>query len=179
MVTDYIDDKSLDNVYSALMPQNRLILKICESTGLRISDVLRMPSGIAQRGHIRELKTGKSRYYYIPKELYEQVISQSGKFYLFQNARDETKHKTRQSVWYDIKRAQRLFRMPENVGTHSMRKRYAVAQYNKHGDISKIKKALNHESEYVTILYAMADELTKRKIADRKGRGKKNRKSPH
>lgn len=161
------------------MPQNRLILRICDATGLRISDVLRMPAGISQRGHIRELKTGKSRYYYIPKDLYQQAIEQSGSYFLFQNARDETKHKTRQSVWYDIKRAQKLFRMPENIGTHSMRKRYAVAQYNKHGDISKIKKALNHDSEYVTVLYAMADELTKRKIADRRERGKKKKRSAH
>ena len=170
MITvDYIDEKSLDNVLSSLMPQNRLIIELCVATGLRVGDVLRMPSGIKQRGTIRETKTGKSRSYYIPKELYERVTAQQGKYYLFPGARNEQQHKTRQAVWYDIKRAQRLFRMPENIGTHSARKIYAVSIFNKSGDLQRVKEKLNHDSEYVTMIYAMADILTRKKFADRKG----------
>ena len=173
ITADYIDEKSLDNVLSALMPQNRLIIEICIATGLRIGDVLRMPAGIKQRGTIREEKTGKSRSYYIPKDLFERVNAQKGLYFLFPGARDEKKHKTRQAVWYDIKRAQKLFRMPENIGTHTARKIYAVAEYNKHGDIQRVKEKLNHESESVTLIYIMADLLTQKKIAHRKGGRKK------
>lgn len=143
------------------MPQNALILKCCEATGLRVSDVLKFENPFKQRGTIVETKTGKRKYYYIPKNLYYQIREQSGIYYAFEHAKDPHRHKTRQAVWADIKRAQKAFRLPENIGTHSMRKRYAVAQYSKSGDLQKVKKLLNHDNIYTTMLYAMADELTK------------------
>ena len=56
-----------------------------------------------------------------------------------------------------MKRAAKAFRLPINVGTHSARKFYAVELMRKYGDIDRVRRALNHDSETVTLLYAMAD----------------------
>ena len=42
MRTDYLLHKEVEHVLAALMPQNRLIMRLCLHTGLRLSDVLCM-----------------------------------------------------------------------------------------------------------------------------------------
>ena len=45
----------------------------------------------------------------------------------------------------------------------SARKLYAVSEYRRTGSIERVKELLNHEDEAVTILYAMADQLERRR----------------
>ena len=82
-------------------------------------------------------------------------------------AHDRSKHRTRQAVWKDLKRVQRAFRFEVNVGTHSMRKDYAVDLMEKYGDIERVRRALNHSDATVTVLYALADHLTRSAAARR------------
>ena len=49
--------------------------------------------------------------------------------------------------------------MPQNVGTHSARKVYAVRLMERYGDIKQVQRVLRHSSPAVTAIYAMADEL--------------------
>lgn len=44
-----------------------------------------------------------------------------------------------------------------------MRKVYAVNEFQKDGDLARVRKLLNHSSDAVTILYALADKYAKRK----------------
>ena len=70
-----------------------------------------------------------------------------------------------------MKRAARAFRLRRNVGPHTARKIYAVQLMQKYGDIEKVRKALNHDNEFVTLIYAMADkhaELRKKSSRSRK-----------
>lgn len=83
---------------------------------------------------------------------------------------DWRKHRTRQAVYKDIKRAARLFRLPAQlqVSPHTARKVYAVAAYQTSGSLKRVQALLQHSDEAVTMLYAMADELTARRMGGRK-----------
>ena len=67
-----------------------------------------------------------------------------------------------------MKRAAKAFRLQLNVGPHSARKVYAVELMQKYGDIERVRRALNHNSETVTLLYAMADRQREARHRKRK-----------
>lgn len=168
MRTEYLLAREVDRVLAALMPQNALIMRVILHTGMRISDVLALRTDqLATSGWYVEQKTGKKRRYGLPKPLLEAIKAQAGPVWAFSGRSDPTKHKTRQAVWADVKRASRAFRMPQNVGTHSARKVYAVELMAKYGDIERVQRALNHSSPCITAVYAMSDQLLERRLASR------------
>lgn len=174
MTTEYLYRQEVDRVLAALMPQNQLIVRLMLHTGMRLSDALQLRSeGLSTSGWYTEGKTGKRRRYGIPKPLLEAIMEQSGPEWAFPGRKRGT-HKTRQAVWRDIKRAARAFRLPQNVGAHSMRKVYAVRLMKKYGKLERVQKNLNHASASVTTVYAMADLLLDRKLKDRERRRKKS-----
>ena len=67
-----------------------------------------------------------------------------------------------------MKRAAKAFRLPQNVGPHSARKVFAVDLMDKYGDIDRVLRALNHSSESVTLIYAMADKALMKKQGRRR-----------
>lgn len=142
-------------------------MEVSLATGLRLSDVLNMRTDkLAERMTIRQLKTGKTRRIRLPVELYRRCLSQAGKVWVWEGRTDWRKHRSRQAVYKDIKRAARLFRLPADlqVSPHTARKVYAVTAYQHSGSLRHVQQLLQHESEAVTMLYAMADELTARRI---------------
>lgn len=157
---------------SALMPQNRLIVRVMLHTGMRLSDALNLRSeGLSTSGWYTESKTGKKRRYGLPKPLYDAIREQAGPEWAFPG-RKPGAHKTRQAVWKDIKRASIAFRLPQNVGAHSMRKVYAVRLLEKYGSMERVRQNLNHSSASITAIYAMADSLLDRKMKERERRRK-------
>ena len=172
MKTDYILHKELDKVLDLLTPGNRIVMKTAIQTGLRISDVLLLRrEKLGRQFWIVEQKTGKKRRVNLPETLLEEILLRSeGSEWAFPG-RDPGKHRSRQAVWKDVKRAQRAFRLPQNLGTHTARKVYAVELFDRYGDLQRVRRALNHQSLEVTVLYAMADELTRRRLAKRKKAG--------
>lgn len=172
MKTDYILHKELDKVLDLLTSGNRIVMKTAIQTGLRISDVLSLRrEKLGRQFWIVEQKTGKKRRVNLPEALLEEILLQSeGSEWAFPG-RDPGKHRSRQAVWKDVKRAQRAFRLPQNLGTHTARKVYAVELFDRYGDLQRVRRALNHQSLEVTVLYAMADELTRRRLAKRKKAG--------
>ena len=172
--TEYLFNKEVERVLDALMPENRLIIRVILHTGLRISDVLNLkPEQLSPQFWITEQKTGKRRRVNLPGPLLADLKRNAGKYWVFQGYRDPKKHKTRQAVWHDVKRAAAAFRLPQNVGTHSARKVYAVDLLQKYGDIERVRRALNHSKKYpsTTLIYATADALLEAKYK-RRGRKK-------
>lgn len=110
-----------------------------------------------------ESKTGKRKQIGFDDELAAAILRQSSTFWAFPSPKDPKKHRTRQAVWKDIKRAATAFRLPQNAGTHSMRKVYAVELMRKYGSIERVRKALNHDRYTTTMIYAMADKLMETK----------------
>ncbi len=176
MTTEYLYQQEVDRVLSALMPQNQLIVKVMLQTGMRLSDALQMRTeGLATSGWYTEGKTGKRRRYGLKKPLLEAIQEQAGPEWAFPGRKAGT-HKTRQAVWRDIKRAAVAFRLPQNVGAHSIRKVYAVKLLRKYGKLEKVQRNLNHASGSVTAIYAMADILLDRKLDARERRRKSRKK---
>lgn len=169
MTTEYLLDKEVGRVLAALMPQNQLIMRVILHNGARIGDVLRLRTEQLRPSFwYFEQKTGKRRRMGLPVPLLEAIQRQAGEEWAFPG-RDGKRPKTRQAVWADVKRAQRAFRLPQNIGTHSARKVYAVKLLEKYGDIERVRRALNHSSTAVTSIYAMADLLLeKRRGASRR-----------
>lgn len=158
MTTEYLLETEVQRVLMALTPVNRLVVRTMLHTGLRVGDVLALRSAqLGRRFWITEAKTGKRRQVAFPDELLADLRAQAGKIWVFESARDPAKHRTRQAVWKDVKRAAKAFRLPQNVGTHSMRKVYAVRLMGKYGDIKRVQRALQHSSPATTLIYAMAD----------------------
>lgn len=163
--SSYFAVENFEHVLAALMPPNRLAVRVSLATGLRISDVLSIKtSQLAQRMTIREQKTGKTRRVYIPKSLLDDMFLCAGRFYVFEHRLSEHEHRTRQAVFKDLKRAARLFRLEKDlqISPHSARKIFAVEKLKKYGDIKKIQKLLNHSNEAVTMIYCMADIISER-----------------
>lgn len=147
-------------MFAALMPENRLVCRTCVATGLRVGDVLALkPQQLATQFWITEQKTGKRRRVNLKQELLDDLKKHSGKEWVFPG-RDPRKHRTRQAVWRDVKRAAKAFRLPQNVAVHSLRKVYAHEMLTKSkGDLSKVQRALNHSDAATTMVYIMAYQL--------------------
>lgn len=172
MTTEYLLDREVERVLACLTWQNRLIIRTVLHTGLRISDVLGLRTEqLKPSGWLVEKKTGKRRRYGIPEPLLSNIKRQAGKVWAFPSPVKRgnlERHKTRQAVWHDVKRAQRAFRLVQNVGTHSFRKVYAVQLMSKYGDIEKVRRNLNHSSATVTVIYACADVLLERRLREKR-----------
>lgn len=155
----------MSHVLAALTYENRLAITVSLLTGLRIGDVLNMRSRdlTHDRFTITEEKTLKRRTVRLPDKLRDELLAIAGKIYVFENRLSARKHRTRQAVYKDIKRAAKAFRVKINLSCHTARKIYAVNEYKKDFSVSRVKKLLNHSSEAVTMIYAIADELTERK----------------
>ena len=170
---DHIDPVELGHLLAALMPENRLALEISLATGLRISDVLGLRTEVLRsasdgRVTVRELKTGKNRRVRVPAELRERALGLAGRLYVFEHRYSRDKHRTRQAVWKDLKRIASAFRLKSNITPHSARKAYAVEKYQQVG-LKRLQGLLQHKDEAVTVIYALADELTARKRRRRPG----------
>lgn len=141
-----------------LMPANALVIETMLETGLRVSDVLALTSEQLRKGQrftVSESKTGKGKRIYIGKSLYFRLLDQCGKKWVFPSARDDRKHRTRQAVWADVKRAAKALRLPQNVAPHSARKSYACGEYERTHDLQAVKSKLNHTNIDTTVLYLL------------------------
>lgn len=170
MRTEYLLENEVDLVLAALTETNRLVMRTALTTGLRVGDVLALtPDRLKPHFWVTEQKTGKKRQVGLPEPLLSDLRAHAGKLWVFPG-RDPGKHHTRQAVWKDVKRAAAAFRLVQNVGPHSARKVYAVELMKRYGDIDRVRRALNHNSETVTLIYAMADRQLEAKYRRRRAR---------
>ena len=158
----------MEHVFAALTPENRRVCKVCVETGLRVGDVVQLRTEqLSPQFWITESKTGKRRRVNLKAELLADLKKHAGKEWVFPG-RDPRKHRTRQAVWVDVKRAAKAFRLPQNVSVHSLRKVYACDMLTKsNGDVSKVQKALNHGDAATTMIYIMAEQIYRAKYGER------------
>ena len=173
MKTEAMLNREVGLVLAALTPQNRLVMRVALHTGLRIGDILSLKTE-ALRPHfwVTESKTGKRRQIGLPEPLLGDLQASAGAVWVFEG-RSPEKHRTRQAVWKDVKRAAKAFRLRANIAPHSARKTYAADLLAKYGDIEKVRRALNHSNYAVTMIYAMADQQRQAKEKRRAQQTKK------
>lgn len=174
MRTEYLIDREVERVLDLLTYENRLVMRTLLHTGLRISDVLQLrPEQLKPNFWVTEQKTGKRKQVGLPEPLLSDLCASAGRTWVFAGA-DPAKHRTRQAVWKDVKRAAAALRLTANAAPHSARKVYAVKLLEKYGDIERVRRALNHGGIEVTLIYAMADkQLTAKGRRRRAAAGRK------
>lgn len=171
MKTEYLLEKEVERVLDLLTYENRLVLRVLLHTGLRISDALQLrPEQLRPNFWVTEQKTGKRKQVGLPEPLLSDLRQAAGAEWVFPG-NDPRKHRSRQAVWKDVKRAAAALRLTQNAAPHSARKVYAVELLQKYGDIEKVRRALNHGGLAVTMIYAMADKQLSAK-------GRRRRSSP-
>lgn len=158
MRSEYLLDREVELILQLLTPENRLVMRTLLHTGLRIGDVLRLkPEQLKPNFWITEQKTGKRRQVGLPEPLLTDLRASADSEWVFPGQRPG-KPRTRQAVWKDVKRAAEAMRLTANAAPHSARKVYAVELLQKYGNIERVKRALNHGSIEVTLIYALADK---------------------
>lgn len=160
MTAEYLLFEQMEHVFAALTPENRLVCRVCVATGLRVGDVVALRTDqLAPQFWVTEQKTGKRRRVNLAAALLDELRRQSGAVWVFPG-RDPAKHRTRQAVWRDVKRAAKAFRLPQNVSVHSLRKVWAVDKLTKaRGNLAVVQRGLNHSDQATTMIYAMAYQL--------------------
>ena len=170
MKTEYLLNREVDLVLSMLTARNALIMRAALHTGLRVSDILSIKTDqLKPRFWVTEGKTGKRRQVGLPEPLLSDIKKQAGPTWAFENPMTN-RPQTRQAVWKDVKRAAKALRLPQNIGPHSMRKVFAVELLSRYGDIDRVRRALNHSSAAVTLIYAMADRQLESKQKRRRAK---------
>ena len=158
MRTEYLLQREVELVLDLLTYENRLVLRTLLHTGLRIGDVLQLkPEQLKPNFWVTEQKTGKRRQVGLPEPWLADLRASADSRWVFPGSKPG-KHRTRQAVWKDVKRAAAALRLTANAAPHSARKVYAVELLRKYGDIDRVRRALNHGGLEVTLIYAMADK---------------------
>lgn len=161
MRSRWVEDDTMRCILTAMTYENRLAILVSLRHGLRIGDVLGLKTRDVQKGDftIYESKTGKRKRIHLGSSLQADLLAVAGKIFVFEGRTSPNRHRTRQAVFKDIKRVATAFRL-KGVSPHSARKCYAVRKYHDCGDMRAVKRLLNHSDEAVTVLYALADELS-------------------
>lgn len=163
-------NREVELVLGLLTYENRLVMRLLLHTGLRIGDALRLkPEQLRPNFWITEQKTGKRRQVGIPEPLLTDLRDAAGLYWVFPGI-DPRKHRSRQAVWKDVKRAAAAARLTCNAAPHSARKVYAVELLQRYGDIDRVRRALNHGGLEVTLIYAMADKRLRAKGQQRRAK---------
>lgn len=164
MKSDYIERDKVDKILFFVSPKVRLICEVAIATGLRIGDIVLLKTSQIENSNrvtVREQKTRKSRRIYLRRDLLCKLRAQSGDIWVF-SGRNSNKHFSRQGVWKALKKAANLCGYSENISPHTFRKYYAVNLMRRGFDLQYVSRRLGHSSEFVTMIYALADVLSKK-----------------
>lgn len=157
--TDYLKPRDFDKVYMLMKYENALAMRVSLETGLRIGDVLSLKPENIDGNTIRAVaeKTGKPYKKNISADLAERLRHISGALWVFEG-RDPRNHRTRATVWKDVKQASNNLGLNINLGCHSARKAYAVELFKSQG-ITAVQRELQHDNTETSMLYAFAHLL--------------------
>lgn len=159
MRSEYFNLTDYGRVLARMTPENALAVRVSLETGLRIGDVLKIKvNDIHKRTlyYVAE-KTGKAGKKVLSPELVKALRREGGSGgYVFKSPVNPLKHRTRQAVWQNLKRAAAECGITSNLTPHSARKTYAVEEYHEHG-INAAAAELQHSNIQTTLLYALSD----------------------
>lgn len=160
MRTFYLNPVIYNKLYSVMQYKNALALRTSLETGLRIDDVLSLKCEQLNKRTLvgRASKTGKVFRKVVSVDLSKRLFEIKGEVYIFEGRLNKNKHRTRQAVWKDVKKAAEILEIDGNIAPHSARKTYAVEKFKDSG-LGAVQKGLQHTDIHTTMLYAFADYL--------------------
>ena len=160
MRTYYLNPVVYNKLYACMQYPNALALRVSLETGLRIDDVLSLTVKQLDKRTLYGVakKTKKAFKKTISQDLANRLRQIQGEFYIFEGRLNARKHRTRQAVWKDVKKASRVLHINGNIAPHSARKTYGVEKFKEAG-IGTVQRELQHNDVSTTVLYAFADYL--------------------
>ena len=159
---DFIEREHFSLLLELMRPDNALALRVALVTGLRIGDVLALtPECLGSDNIVRTIcaKTDKPFEGRVPSHIAIELWQNANDFWLFPSPTDRERHKTRQAVWADLKKAVKKCGVRLNVTPHSARKIYAVETFHRKG-LDAVQERLGHDRIETSMLYAFADFVT-------------------
>ncbi len=155
--SEYLNPEVYRELYRVMQRDNVNALRVSLETGLRIDDVLSLhPDQVRGRTiAYTASKTGKSGKARISEGLRRELLTGANSVFVFPG-RKAGKHRTRQAVYKDLKKACKLLGVSGQISPHSARKTFAV-ELRKSAGLAEVQKALQHTDQDTTMLYAFAD----------------------
>ena len=159
MKSEYLNEKVWNVLWHHLNYENALVLRLCLATGMRVGDAVALKrSNLTERGvDYVASKTGKRAKCPLSKELVRRLANISDGVWIFPGRK--TGHRTRQAVYKDLRKACERLGVEGHITPHSTRKTFGVHVYRTKG-LEACKELLQHDSEAVTLIYALADRVT-------------------
>lgn len=126
-------------------------MDIAVETGLRISDILSLPSELSTRMEVKEQKTGKTREVTMSRELLSRATT-----YHNTDGRPDNGKLFDIGRWTFYKQVTKVAKGLglEHISAHSFRKTYAYEYYLKHG-LKATQEELRHDYASTTLFYVM------------------------
>lgn len=163
MRVNALNKETQEKFVKALPIQYSLIWRIGAHTGLRISDIVCLEKSVLNQKYktIRAKKTNKPIRISLPKKLKEDLklwcnrdYNSKKSNYIFYSSRSKSTHIERIAVFKNFKKVAKEMKLPQNIGTHSMRHTYATMIYKKYkGNLFEVQKRLQHSNINDTLLY--------------------------
>lgn len=167
------DKKVLEEVLNELnkgknAKRNVLIFKLGVTTGLRISDIIKLRIEDV-RGktefELTEQKTNKKRKVYLDNILADLTnylnSLDADDIWLFPNYWDKSKHLTSNQYYKLLQKVAKELEI-DYLGTHSMRKTFGYWYYKEYKDVATLMTIFNHSSPSITLRYiGITDEEIK------------------
>ena len=160
MRTYYLNPVLYNKLYACMQYPNALALRTSLETGLRIDDVLSLTTRQLKKRTLYGIAHKTKKYFRktISQDLANRLRQIQGNLYIFEGRLNPQKHRTRQAVWKDVKKASKLLMLNGNIAPHSARKTYGVEKFKESG-LGTVQKELQHNDVSTTVLYAFADYL--------------------
>lgn len=160
--SEYLPPELWEQLYNIMQRANVNVMRVAIETGLRIDDVLSLRTAQLRAAQKRRnvldytaKKTGKNGKTRLTAELMRELMSGAGETWVFPG-RSSGKHRTRQTVYKDVKKAAKTLGVTGQISPHSARKTFAVELRKKAG-VAEVQKQLQHTNAETTNLYAFAD----------------------
>jgi integrase/recombinase XerD len=180
------ENEVLKICYSSNNPKHRLLLRLAYSSGLRVSEVVRLKFSHIdfERKMIRiqQGKGKKDRYSVLADSIVEEIrfhLNEQHKLLIF-NHQNPTAHSTSQDLWIflgtnndhlSIRTAEKIFEnaklksgILKNVSFHSLRHAFATHLLEQGTDIRMIQTLLGHSSLRTTQIYTKVAKSRLEKI---------------
>lgn len=153
--------------------RNVLIFKLGLTTGLRISDIIKIKVSDVKgktEFELTEQKTTKKRKVYLHNVLTELTdylnILDDDQTWLFSNTWDSSKHISSNQYYKILQKIANIIGL-DYIGTHTMRKTFGYWYYREYKDVATLMTIFNHSSPSITLKYiGITDEEIKNTLKD-------------
>ena len=160
MRSEYIEREVWQALLPAMPYYTALAMLVSLETGLRSGDIVRIRTEDLTEDGFRYIaqKTKKEGFAHCSAELLTALKAGAENGWCFPSGRLGSKnpYRTRQSLWYGVRKAADRAALKAHVSPHSARKTFAVGYYRKKG-IKALQEVLQHGDTNTTNLYAFSD----------------------